>query len=418
MTKKKIICMLLLSALIGAAAFSTSLNLPGTQETQARTSISEYQALIKQAEADKAAAEKEKKELQSQISDTKAVIAGLENSKSDLATYITELDAQYMTVVENIETLEALIEVKNGEIATAEQELADAIATAEAQYEAMKVRIQFFYERSDNFYLETLLTADSFGELLNRIEYMKQVLAYDQNMLDNYNANIEYVEACKAKLEAEKEVLDAAELRLNEERLAMEELIAAKQVEMEKYEAQIASSEAAKAAYEEELAEQAREIELFDEIIEEYQNALNSLRGFGEYDGSTFTWPCPAYTRISSDFGYRIHPIYKYRKFHSGVDMAAPYGAAILAAYNGQVVKTGYDKSMGNYVLIDHGSNLYTIYMHCSKVLVKAGDLVYAGDQIAKVGSTGSSTGNHLHFGVRFNGSYVSPWDYLPTGYK
>ena len=418
MTKKKIICMLLLSALIGAAAFSTSLNLPGTQETQARTSISEYQALIKQAEADKAAAEKEKKELQSQISDTKAVIAGLENSKSDLATYITELDAQYMTVVENIETLEALIEVKNGEIATAEQELADAIATAEAQYEAMKVRIQFFYERSDNFYLETLLTADSFGELLNRIEYMKQVLAYDQNMLDNYNANIEYVEACKAKLEAEKEVLDAAELRLNEERLAMEELIAAKQVEMEKYEAQIASSEAAKAAYEEELAEQAREIELFDEIIEEYQNALNSLRGFGEYDGSTFTWPCPAYTRISSDFGYRIHPIYKYRKFHSGVDMAAPYGAAILAAYNGQVVKTGYDKSMGNYVLIDHGSNLYTIYMHCSKVLVKAGDLVYAGDQIAKVGSTGSSTGNHLHFGVRLNGSYVSPWDYLPTGYK
>ena len=131
------------------------------------------------------------------------------------------------------------------------------------------------------------------------------------------------------------------------------------------------------------------------------------------YDGGAFCWPAPSYTRVSSEYGYRIHPIYGTQKFHNGVDLAAPGGSPILAAYDGVVVAATYNASMGNYVMIDHGDGLYTIYMHASSLLVSAGQSVSRGQKIALVGSTGNSTGNHLHFSVRLNGSYVSPWNYI-----
>jgi murein DD-endopeptidase MepM/ murein hydrolase activator NlpD len=108
-----------------------------------------------------------------------------------------------------------------------------------------------------------------------------------------------------------------------------------------------------------------------------------------------------------------MHPILNVEKFHNGIDLAAPGGSPILAAYGGTVVAAAYSSTMGNYVMIDHGSNLYTIYMHASALYVSKGDTVTKGQKIAAVGTTGRSTGNHLHFSVRLNGSYVSPWNYL-----
>jgi murein DD-endopeptidase MepM/ murein hydrolase activator NlpD len=126
-----------------------------------------------------------------------------------------------------------------------------------------------------------------------------------------------------------------------------------------------------------------------------------------------FTWPCPSCNIVSSEYGYRVHPIYGTTKFHSGIDIAASYGATIVAAASGTVVSASYSSSMGNYVMISHGDGLYTVYMHCSKLCVSEGDEVSAGQKIAEVGSTGASTGPHLHFSVRSGGAYVSPWDYL-----
>ena len=108
-----------------------------------------------------------------------------------------------------------------------------------------------------------------------------------------------------------------------------------------------------------------------------------------------------------------MHPTLGVQKFHNGVDFAAASGTPILAAYSGNVVAASYNSSMGNYVMIDHGDGLYTIYMHASKLYVSSGQSVSKGDQIAAVGSTGRSTGPHLHFSVRLNGNYVSPWGYL-----
>jgi murein DD-endopeptidase MepM/ murein hydrolase activator NlpD len=131
------------------------------------------------------------------------------------------------------------------------------------------------------------------------------------------------------------------------------------------------------------------------------------------YDGGTFSWPCPSSTTISSEYGNRMHPVLGVYKFHNGIDIAASTGSAIVAAYKGTVVGAGYNSSMGNYVMIDHGDGLYTIYMHASALYVSTGQNVAKGDTIAAVGSTGRSTGPHLHFGVRLNGSYVNPHSYV-----
>ena len=131
------------------------------------------------------------------------------------------------------------------------------------------------------------------------------------------------------------------------------------------------------------------------------------------YDGGMFKFPLASYTRISDEYGMRIHPTLGVEQFHNGVDFASPKGTAIYAAYDGVVVAATYSGTMGNYVMIDHGDGLYTIYMHASALYVEKDDIVVRGETIAAVGSTGRSTGNHLHFSVRLNGEYTSPWNYL-----
>ena len=124
------------------------------------------------------------------------------------------------------------------------------------------------------------------------------------------------------------------------------------------------------------------------------------------YSGGAFVWPCPSSTRVTSDYGTRLSPTQGASSNHKGLDIGASYGASIVAAADGTVSYAGYNNGMGNYVMISHGSGLYTVYGHASALLVSTGDKVTAG-------RTGISTGNHLHFGVSLNGSYVSPWNYL-----
>ena len=168
------------------------------------------------------------------------------------------------------------------------------------------------------------------------------------------------------------------------------------------------------AEYEEDLKFQDNLIKQWEsEILNEKKEILLANGIKVSYSGEKLTWPCPSYTRISSEFGWRIHPTLGVNKFHNGVDMAAPKGTNILAAYSGEVVDATYNSSMGNYVLLNHGNGFYTIYMHASKLCVSPGDIVVEGEKIAEVGSTGRSTGPHLHFGVRKDGEYVNPMDYL-----
>lgn len=369
---------------------------------------------IKEKEKQIEAAEEEKKELQDGLSDLKKIKEGLEKSKNDLSKYVEELDANLVSIENKIAELKQLIEDKENEIADTEKKLEEAQKIEQEQYEAMKVRIKFMYEKSDDFYLETLFSADSFGDILNKADYIEQLSAYDREKLDEYALNSQMIQLFKEELEAEKEILDEAKAGVVAEQAALESLIGEKEQQITAYQSDINNKEAAIKEYEEDIAAQNAVISALEKAVAEEKAKLLAENGSViTYDGGVFAWPAPAYTRVSSDYGNRMHPTLGVEKFHNGIDLAAPTGSAILAAYNGKVVAADYNASMGNYVMIDHGNDLYTIYMHASALHVSRGETVAKGQQIAAVGSTGRSTGPHLHFGVRLNGSYVSPWNYL-----
>lgn len=373
--------------------------------SELRESIQKKQDAISQAEA-------LKKQMQTGMTDVKKIIAGLESSKKNLAKYITELDRSLEDAQEKIEEYKGLIAQKEADIEQKEQELEAAIQTEERQYAAMKSRIRSIYLTGDNMYLELILSSGSFGEMLNKADYVEKLSAYDQKMLELYKETRAYVAACKEELEAEHAVLEEAKADVEQEEAALEALIAEKEVQITAYESDINNREQLVKEYEAEIAAQNAEIKALEDAVAAEKAALAS-KTQRTYDGGIFAWPAPSYTRVSDDYGNRIHPILGKPQFHNGVDLAAPGGSPILAAYDGTVVAADYSSSMGNYVMIDHGDNLYTIYMHASALYVSKGAEVSKGQKIAAVGSTGRSTGNHLHFSVRLNGSYVSPWNYI-----
>lgn len=368
--------------------------------------------LIKEKQAEIDDAKELKKQLQSNLTDVKKIKEELEASKEDLTQYVVQLDGQLETIQEKIAELKTKIEEKEAQLVQTQQELEVAIENQENQYEAMKERIQFMYESGDNLYMELLFSSQSFGEMLNKAEYIELLSAYDRQMLDEYVATRKLIELYKEQLEEDKAYLEEAKASVESEEASLNALINEKQRTIEAVTNDITNKEAAIAEYEADIKEQNETIAMLEKIVAEEKAKLAEANN-RTYDGGIFAWPVPSYTRISDDYGNRIHPILGVQQFHNGVDMAAPGGSPILAAYDGSVVAADYSGSMGNYIMIDHGDGLYTIYMHASALYVSKGAEVTKGQKIAAVGSTGRSTGNHLHFSVRLNGSYVSPWNYL-----
>lgn len=379
----------------------------GSVSSITNQNIKDMQAQIKASEA-------LQKKLEANITNAKAVKKELEALKKDIVAYITKIDKEIEAVHDKIDEYNQLIIDKEEEIVLITAELGKAIETENSQYDSMKKRIKFMYEKGDTLYLEMLLNAQSFSDFLTKADYIQKLEEYDHRKLKEYKETREWTEVCKAALEAEKAALDATKVALEQEEASLNELMATKETELENYKRDIAKKESQIATYEDELDEQSDVIDQLEAKILEEQKRIAAQNGIVlTYDGGKFSWPCPSYYRITDEYGWRVHPITKKQTFHKGLDMGAPYGSAILAAYDGVVVAAAYDHSMGNYIMISHGSGLFTIYMHCSKLLVKNEDIVTRGEKIAQVGSTGSSTGNHLHFGVKLNGSYVSPWSYL-----
>ena len=365
---------------------------------------------IKDKENAIANAKNEKNALAKGKTDVEKIKQSLEKSKADLSQYVSELDAQVTSIEEKIEDLKGQITVKEAEIEQTKKDLEEAIAIKDNQYECMKKRVKAIYEQGDSFYLELLLNSKGLGDFLNQMDYIEDLSKYDDRMFKEYEETVEYVKVCEEQLEEEEALLQATKKAAEDEQAAVEELISQKQAEIAAVQDEIVDQERAIREYEAEIAEQNATITELERIVAEEKKALENMR---VYDGGAFCWPCPAYKYVSSDFGNRIHPTLKINLFHNGVDLAAPAGSNILAAYDGEVVSASYTAAMGNYVMIDHGGGLYTVYMHASKLNVSVGQEVKRGDVIAYVGSTGRSTGNHLHFSVRKDGDYVSPWNYI-----
>lgn len=382
--------------------------------TGSAATASELEQSIKEKEAAITEAQNQKKQIQSSISNIQAMVKELESAKKDLQSYVAQLDSNLEQVQARIDELKNLISEKEVEIEETKKELEEAIQREEEQYAAMKVRIQYSYEQGNGDAITMLLTSKSIGEMLNRVDYIEQMNLYDQEQLAAYKANRELVETCKLALEEEQALLEEAKVQVEEEEAGLETLISEKEQQITSYQSDINTKEEAIDEYEADIAAQNAAIAALEAAAEAERKQLEELnKPKVTYDGGMFCLPMASYKRVSSDFGWRIHPTLGVNKFHNGVDFAAATGTPIYAAYNGTVVGAGYNSSMGNYVMINHGDGLYTIYMHASKLYVSSGQSVTKGTTIAAVGSTGRSTGPHLHFGVRLNGEYVSPWNYL-----
>ncbi len=369
---------------------------------------------IREKEREIEKAKEEVSGLKSNLTDVEKLKKELEQSKSDLTAFVQQLDGQLADIQENIKKYNTMITEKEKEIEETARDLDEAQARQELQYAAMKKRIQFMYERSDSFYMETLFGSNSIAGIVNRADYIEALSRYDREKLDEYVETRKYVELCKEELEVEKQLLDEAREAVEREEANVNSLIGEKEAQIVSVSGDIANKEAAIKEYEDMIAQENAEIAALEKAVAEERARLEAENAQARvYNGGMFAWPCPGYKRISDEYGNRMHPILGVEKFHNGLDMAASSGTPILAAYDGDVVAAAYSGSMGNYIMINHGSGLYTIYMHCSALYVSKGQTVSKGQNIAAVGSTGRSTGPHLHFGVRLNGNYTSPWNYL-----
>lgn len=383
-------------------------------EASAVTMASITSESIKEKENQIAQAEEEKKNLQNGLSNLQNMKKELESQRTNLKNYVAQLDSNLKEIEENIANLRRQISEKEEEIAEAQTELDAALEKEENQKESMIRHIRMIYETGNPELVEMLTKADSFGDFLNKADYVEKVISYEQKMWQDYKMVREYVELCKRELELEKEILDETKAGVETEQQNLEALIEQKNQDIVNYETDISNKAKAIKEYEEEIKAQEEEIASLEAMIAEEKKKILANSGVVlSYDGGVFKFPLATYTRVSDDYGDRIHPILGIHQFHNGVDFAAPKGTAIYAAYDGVVVAATYSASMGNYIMIDHGDGLYTIYMHASALYVEKDDIVVRGETIAAVGSTGRSTGNHLHFSVRRDGAYVSPWEYL-----
>ncbi len=316
------------------------------------------------------------------ISELSREIANLENRINDAQIKIDKL-------TESINDTKAKIVQKIAELEKKEAEV-------NTQDEALNARLRAMYKKGNSGMLSVILNSTSITDLLTNIEMSKKIYAADSDLL--YKLKVEYDVIYRAKLELSdlKESLESqqAEMETTKAALAYDQQVAA-----EKRAAVLADNKEIKAQMD---ALQAQA----DALVEE----IRRLQGDGDYTGGGMCWPSEVSSHVTSPFGTRY--IFGGYSFHSGIDIGAWWGSNILAANSGQVIWVGWDPNgYGNYVMIDHGGGVVTLYAHASQILVSIGEYVGRGQVIGKVGSTGLSTGAHIHFEIRVNGVYQDPLD-------
>lgn len=385
-------------------------------------------------------AQQEKKTLENDLQKAKELIDSLKGSKEDIQSEVEKLDKQLNEISGKVKELESQLSKKRQEIADTESSLNKAKEQEKKQYRNMKKRIQFMYENGQTSYVEMLLSADSFTDFLNAVEYITQISQYDRKMLKEYQNMQVTIADTQKTLETDYASLQSLQAKVQEEKQAVAALESAKKGELNDVADDLTDAQSVAKAYEAEIqaqneviaqiqaaqkrAAEQQAVQQQAQAAEENQGATDAAgenqntaqnttpSGNGQSTGSMM-WPCPSSKRVTSDYGPRTSPTNGASSNHKGIDIGAAYGADIVAADGGTVLVATYSSSGGNYVIIDHGGGLCTVYMHASSLTVSAGQTVSKGQVIAKVGSTGISTGNHLHFGVTLNGVYVSPWGYV-----
>ena len=383
------LCGLALAAAVAVSLLPEAVVVPASAVTQA-----EIDAMREEAD-----------DLKSQQKEIQAKLDALEADQANAMERKTLLEQQINATQAEINTIAAQIAKYDELIAQKQEELSQAEAEEQAQYELFCERVRYMEEQGEVSYWSILFSSKDFADLLDNAMMVEEIMDYDNQVMDQLIALREQIEQDKAELEtARQEQQDAkaeqeaaqANLQAQESEVdALLSQISNQEDELEAREAQLrAASDAATA----EIAAAERE------LAAQIANVPSE---------SGFLWPLPGRYNLSSLFGSRKHPITGKANNHTGIDIPASSGTSILAAKSGVVTTSTYNNSYGNYVVVSHSDGTSTLYAHMSRRGVSKGEVVSQGQYIGDVGTTGSSTGNHLHLEVRVNGSRVDPTQYF-----
>lgn len=353
----------------------------------------------------------------SEISETEKEAEELEQKKQAAEEEKNALEEQLNAIVSEMEETKAKIEEKENQISAKEDELIQARVDENDQYESMKKRIKYMYENGNTQFIEILCESKSIGEFLNNAEYITTISEYDRDMLVEFQRIVKDVEEQEAALKREYEELEVMQNDLIAKQSELNDLMEDKEEEIHQISDDIGATQEKLKKLKEAAAEAKRKQEEAAAAAAAARKAASSGGGSAGAPvvsgNGTFTHPCPGYTYISSEFGWRAQPIPGASTNHKGMDFAAGTGTPIYAAASGTVTSASYSGNAGNLIVINHGNGLQTYYMHCNSMYVSAGQTVSKGQNIGAVGSTGNSSGPHLHFQVMLNGTPTNPRNYL-----
>lgn len=356
------------------------------------------QAEIDALKADASNLASQRKDLQNQLSE-------IRSDKSQAQAQKDLLERQINVIQEEINNIAAQIQKYDELIAQKEAELAENEEKRQEQYELFCQRIRAMEEEGEISYWSILFSSSDFSDLLDNFMMIEEIIEYDNGVMDSLLALQAQIEADKADLEEAKAAQEAAK---QEQETARQEL-KSQEAEVDKLIAEISAQESTLAAMEAALKEAANAVDA--EIRAKERELASQIANVPSESG--FLWPLSGYNTLSSLFGSRIHPITGKANNHTGIDIPAPSGTKIMAAKSGVVSTSTYSSSYGNYVVVSHSDGTSTLYAHMSRRNATVGQTVKQGDTIGYVGTTGSSTGNHLHFEIRLNGNRVDPVNYF-----
>lgn len=347
------------------------------------------------------------KTLEAEIADIENKIQKYSNNISSAQStieaqleYKAQLDETIILLSEKIEKATELVNQYDLAIADVGSNIIQKEAEVDALYESFRQWLRVIYEYGDVSYIEIILSSDDFSEFLASTERISNMMEYQNTLMENLKNEIATLDKERSSLEVYRQAGEHTKNELEKDKEKHSTLL-------QNAESYVAKLKSNIELWEQLQAKEKAEREAFTNELEEALLLLAQQNN--AYVGGTFMWPLDlGWKTISSPFGYRSYP---WSGYHTGLDIPATGGQDIFAANDGKIVTATWHSSYGYYVVIDHGGGIATLYAHCSRLLVKAGSYVTKGDVIALVGTTGASTGNHLHFEVLENGKAVNPLD-------
>ena len=377
---------------------------------------------------------KEKKEIDNQIAEIRGQLKENLEDMEDIVEQKNLIDQEVFLLYAQMTNIETQITAYSDLIADKQDQLDAAQAHLIELQIQNKERIRAMEKNGGLSYWSVIFKANSFADLLDRLKMVQEIAEADKRRLEEMSEAADVVAEAKLSLEEEKEglevvreELEVAQAELEVKRAEADALLTQLIAQGEEYQALVEEAEAAAGELNETLED--LQYQLDEAKKREYQEWLAAqpkptppankpTTGGGTaadpnyVNGLTWLIPCN-YRHVSSPYGWRVHPVYKDWRFHHGVDLSAPSGTPIVASRAGVVSRASYDSSSGYHVYINHQDGFSTRYLHMTHYIVKPGQWVAAGQVIGYVGSTGTSTGAHLHFSVYYNGASVNPADYI-----